>query len=95
MTMIVRKVIGDMAWGHWIPNDRWRVEMIIFIIIMVLGHVLIRMRLPRHNRLVKILLVKVSPYRLGVIRIERQLSKIWIIIKVRNFVVRIHIIKNC
>ena len=63
--------------------------MIISILIMITGlvHMLIWMRPTRH----KILLVKVSQCRFGVIRIERGLNKMWIIIKVRKTIVKIHI----
>jgi len=63
----------------------------ILIIITGLGHVLIWMRPTRHTWLAKILLVKVMPCWVAVIRVERGQSKMWIIIKVRKFVVIIHI----
>jgi len=54
MTMIVGKVVDNMAWDIVSPSTRWRVEMIIpiLIIITVLGHVLIWMRPTRHTWLV-------------------------------------------
>ena len=93
MKMILTKWLTIWLRSVVSPLTRWRVEMIIPILFMKLrlGHTLIQIRPTRHTWLVKILLVKVMPCRVGVIRVERGQSRMQIIIKVEKIVVIIHI----
>ena len=78
------KVVGNYARGKWIPMTRWRVEIIMEIIVirMWVWVVLIRIRPTRCMWLVHIV-----KRRVGIIRIEWSLCEIWIHVRIERIII--------
>ena len=83
-------VVDNMTWGNCIPIDyvKSSVVVLVFFIILKLGHVLIRIRAIWDTWLVKVMICQV-----GNIRVKRGRGEVWITICIGIIVIIIYITK--